>query len=83
MGRQIINKKGCEKWKIKFVQYPAQAKHFDFGYNEKHKRCIELKDILRQLILKVYRGAHRQFYVGGGQGVDMWCAEIILELQQE
>ena len=54
--------------------------YFKFGYDEEHPDCIKLKlAILRQIEL-FYHSGFTRFLTGGALGVDMWAAEIVIEL---
>lgn len=55
-----------------------------FGYNETDKRCIELKDILYRLIEKSIIELNVNHFISGmALGIDMICAEIVLELKHK
>lgn len=52
---------------------------FSFGYDEEDAWCMELKLVLeRQIDLLMEKGVCL-FYSGMSQGIDLWCAEIILD----
>lgn len=53
---------------------------FSFGYDEENEKCIRLKEELKKEIVRVrHKGVHT-FYTGMAQGVDIWCAQIVLEM---
>lgn len=55
-----------------------------FGYNETDKRCIELKKILYRLIEKSIIELNVNHFISGmALGIDMICAEIVLELKHK
>ncbi len=50
-----------------------------FGWNERHKDCVKLKKRLAAEIEKMRKKGVTTFITGMAQGVDLWCAEIVLE----
>lgn len=52
-----------------------------FGYNEADQRCIEFKARLRDTIETLIGEGYAHFISGGAQGMDMFAAEAVLELQ--
>lgn len=61
-----------------------RPKNLPFGYNENDERCIKLKNILQNeiesLIVKNNVG---HFITGMALGIDLICAEIVLELKKK
>jgi uncharacterized phage-like protein YoqJ len=56
---------------------------FSFGYDEENEKCIRLKEELKKEIVRVrHKGVHT-FYTGMAQGVDIWCAQIVLEMKRK
>lgn len=56
---------------------------FSFGYDEENEKCIQLKEELKKEIIRVrLKGVHT-FYAGMAQGVDIWCAQIVLEMKRK
>lgn len=45
--------------------------------------CVQLKERLTKQIKKLIEDGADEFYSGMALGVDMWAAEIVLELKQE
>ena len=56
---------------------------FSFGYDEEDDRCIYLKLIMAQEIVKLIESGVSLFYTGMAQGVDQWGAEIILSMKKQ
>lgn len=56
---------------------------FQFRYNENDQRCIALKKQIRTELIRLCEQGVHVYYIGGALGVDMWCAEILLELRGE
>lgn len=56
---------------------------FSFGYDEENEKCIRLKKELKKEIIRVKQKGINVFYTGMAQGVDIWCAQIVLELKRQ
>jgi len=55
-----------------------------FRFNEKDERCIRLKEKLRELIIeKIEKDKVSHFISGMALGVDIYAAEIILDLKKQ
>lgn len=61
-----------------------RPQNLPFGFNEEDPRCLKMKRMLRRKVedLILNQGAIR-FISGMAIGVDMICAEIVLELSQK
>ena len=54
------------------------------GYPELDERCAALKEKLRSLIMKLMEEEGVTHFISGmAQGVDMYAAEIVLELKKQ
>ena len=54
------------------------------GYPESDGRCAALKEKLRSLIVKLIEEEGVTYFISGmAQGVDMYAAEIVLELKEQ
>ena len=54
------------------------------GFNEEHPACIKIKSQLRRLIVGVIEKKNvTKFISGMAIGVDMWAAEIVLDLKND
>lgn len=54
-----------------------------FGFNEADERCTALKDILRKQIIHLIEEEKVTHFISGmALGVDMYAAEIVLELKK-
>ena len=54
------------------------------GYPESDERCAALKEKLRSLIVKLIEEEGVTHFISGmAQGVDMYTAEIVLELKKQ
>lgn len=51
-------------------------------YNEEHPACDSLKRHIRQEALRLIKDGVTVFISGMARGVDIWAAEIVLELKQ-
>jgi len=56
---------------------------FPWRYNEADSRCVALKATLVEQITALAEAGVTQYYSGGADGVDLWCAEIVLALHEE
>lgn len=56
---------------------------FSFGYNESSPDFLELKNRIRNTIIQVCNAGCRTFYCGMAEGVDLWCGELVLEMQNQ
>lgn len=72
----------CEKITVCFTGHRLQ--NLPFRFNEDDPRCLKMKRMLRRKIedLVVNHGA-AHFISGMAIGVDMICAEIVLELKRK
>lgn len=56
---------------------------FPFGFNEADERCTALKDILRKQIIRLIEEEKVTHFISGmALGVDMYAAEIVLDLKK-
>ncbi len=54
------------------------------GYPESDRRCVALKETLRALIIRMMEEEGVTHFISGmAQGVDMYAAEIVLELKKQ
>ena len=54
------------------------------GYNEEHQACIKIKLQLRRLIVGMIEKMNvTKFISGYAMGVDLWAAEIVLDLKDD
>ena len=56
---------------------------FNFKYDEEDINCIKLKVKLIDEIEKIYLSGVKYFLTGCAMGVDIWCAEIVLQLKKK
>lgn len=56
---------------------------FSFKYNEENIDCIRLKAKLIDEIENLYLNGVKYFLTGCAMGVDIWCAEIVLQLKNK
>lgn len=50
-----------------------RPKSFSFGDNENHPDCIQLKQVLRNQIERLYFEGFTHFITGCAMGVDIWA----------
>lgn len=55
---------------------------FSFGYDEENEKCIRIKEELKKEIIRVKHKGINVFYTGMAPGVDIWCAQIVLNLKR-
>lgn len=55
---------------------------FPWKYNEKDERCIALKAVLTEQIVRLAAAGVTDFYTGMALGVDTWAAVAVLELRE-
>ena len=60
-----------------------RSKSLKWGNNEQDSRCIELKHKLLHEIKRLYTEGYRCFISGMAEGVDIYAAEAVLQLQGE
>lgn len=66
-------------YKVSFTGYRPQKLPF---FSEDDPMCVDLKLRLRQQIEKLIDSGAGEFFTGMALGVDMWCAEEVLELKK-
>lgn len=52
-------------------------------FGEEDPMCVQLKERLANIIRKLIEDGADEFYSGMALGVDMWAAEIVLELKKD
>ena len=57
-----------------------RPKSFPFGYDENNEAFLDLRNKMKSCIIQAMNAGCRRFYCGMAEGVDLWCAEIVLEL---
>ena len=57
--------------------------HFGFKHDETHVDCIALKTAMREAIQSLVHRGVVTYFSGMALGVDMWGAEIVLELKEQ
>ena len=60
-----------------------RSRSFSFGSDESSAEFFELKNRIKNTIIQVCNAGCRTFYCGMAEGVDLWCGEIVLELQNQ
>lgn len=60
-----------------------RPKSFPWKYDENARDCVLLKNILAEQIRALANRGVVDFLSGMAQGVDLWCAEIVLCLRKE
>lgn len=54
---------------------------FSFGYDEGHPACMKIKQALARQIFFLVENGVTCFLSGMAQGVDMWAAELVLDIR--
>ncbi len=57
--------------------------HFSFKYDETHPDCIAIKEAMGKAVLSLIGQGITTYYTGMALGVDIWGAELILELKEQ
>lgn len=60
-----------------------RPKSFPWRYNETASDCLLLKEVLAAQIKMLADRGVTDFLSGMAQGVDLWCAQIVLDLRKE
>ena len=60
-----------------------RPKSFPWKYNEAAPDCVLLKEVLTEQIKVLADRGVTDFLSGMAQGVDLWCAQIVLELRKK
>lgn len=60
-----------------------QPKSFPWKYNEAAPGCVLLKEVLAEQIKALADRGVTDWLSGMAQGVDLWCAQIVLDLRKE
>ena len=60
-----------------------RPKSFPWGYDESASDCILLKEVLAAQISALAGQGVTDFLSGMAQGVDLWCAQIVLDLKKK
>lgn len=60
-----------------------RPRSFSFGFDESSPDFLELRNRMKNTIIQVCNAGCRTFYCGMAEGVDLWCGEIVLELQHQ
>lgn len=56
---------------------------FSFGYDEADGKCVKIKTLMREQIVALIGEGVTEYYTGMALGVDVWAAEIVLDLKKE
>ena len=59
-----------------------RPKSFPWGYDENAPSCVLLKEVLAARISALAEQGVTDFLSGMAQGVDLWCAQIVLDLRK-
>lgn len=66
-------------YKVSFTGYRPQKLPF---FSEEDPMCIDLKQRLKRQVEKLIESGAGEFFTGMALGVDIWCAEVVLELKE-
>ena len=59
-----------------------RPKSFPWGYDENAPSCVLLKEVLASQISALAEQGVTDFLSGMAHGVDLWCAQIVLDLRK-
>ena len=55
---------------------------FQFGFDEADERCVRLQQVIREHIIQLIEKEGVSYFISGmAMGVDMYAAEIVLDLK--
>ena len=61
-----------------------RPQHLPFGFNEADNRCNKLKQVLKEKIIYLIENKNVSYFISGmAIGVDMYSAEIVLDLKEK
>ena len=60
-----------------------RPRKFPWGYNEADARCVTLKKVLVEEIVKLVDAGYTEFFSGMAEGTDTWAALAVLALKKE
>ena len=60
-----------------------RPKSFPWKYNESARECVLLKEVLTAQITDLAEQGVTEFLSGMALGVDLWCAQIVLDLRKK
>lgn len=60
-----------------------RPKKFPWGYNETDERCVALKQVLAEQIVKLVDAGYTGFLSGMAEGADTWAALAVMALKKE
>ena len=60
-----------------------RPKSFPWKYDEKARDCVQLKEVLAVQIKQLAEQGVTTWLTGMAQGVDLWAAEIVLDLKKK
>lgn len=60
-----------------------RPKSFPWGYNESAPSCVLLEEVLTAQISMLAERGVTDWLSGMAQGVDLWCAQIVLDLRKK
>jgi len=60
-----------------------RPKSFPWKYDERDPDCVLLKEVLAEQIKTLIDRGVTDFLSGMAQGTDLWCSEIVLDLQKK
>ena len=66
-------------YRVSFTGYRPQKLPF---FGEEDPMCVDLKNRIYKQIEKLYECGAADFFTGMALGVDIWCAEAVLELKK-
>lgn len=72
------------KPKITVMFTGHRSQNLPFGFDETNPKCIKMKEIIKMQICQLIENEYATNFISGmAIGVDMICAEIVLELKKE
>lgn len=77
----FLKNKTCKTLKICFTGH--RPKGLPWGYDETKESCVKFKNVMYSIIENAIINGYSYFISGMALGIDMICAEIVLELKRK
>lgn len=77
IDKEIVKQKNL---KVCFTGH--RPKGLMWGYDEKQESCVKFRNVMTKIIEKAILNGYTYFISGMALGVDMICAEVVLELKK-
>lgn len=79
----FIKKKAIDNNALKICFTGHRPKSLPWGYDETKESCIQFKKTMYSIVQKAILNGYTYFISGMALGIDMICAEIVLEFKKK